>query len=238
MDSQSYSFTNRVCKTNHFLSIFTYFSIMKKITYPAAERNKDPILNVLKRVLSNTAPNLRLLEISSGAGVHAAYFAKEFPNITFQPSEFDTALFGSINAYRQEVENVARPVFIDVSQPCSEWQNEANVNLRCCANQFDYMLNINMLHISPITCTKGLFHNASELLKRGGLLITYGPYAVDGLLTPESNVRFDASLRRENPEWGIRDTSELCKMAIEKGITLQEVIDMPANNKCLIWKKE
>ncbi|XP_052894868.1 methyltransferase-like 26 [Anopheles moucheti] len=211
---------------------------MKKITFPAAERNKDPILNVLKRVLSKTEPNLRLLEISSGVGVHAAYFAKEFPNITFQPSEFDTTLFSSINAYRQEVENLALPIFIDVSQPCSEWQNEANVNQRCCANQFDYMLNINMLHIAPIACTKGLFHNASELLKRSGLLITYGPYAVDGLLTPESNVRFDASLRRQNPEWGIRDTRDLCKMAIDKGISLQESIDMPANNKCLIWRKE
>uniref|UniRef100_A0A182RWT0 Methyltransferase-like 26 n=1 Tax=Anopheles funestus TaxID=62324 RepID=A0A182RWT0_ANOFN len=209
---------------------------MKRITNPAGERNKDPILNVLKRVLSKTAPNLRLLEVSSGVGLHAAYFAKEFPNITFQPSEFDTSLFGSIDAYRQGVENVACPIFIDVSQPCSDWQNEANVNQRCCANQFDYMLNINMLHISPIACAKGLFHNASELLKRGGLLITYGPYAVDGILSPDSNVRFNESLQQRNPEWGIRDTNDLCKMALQKGITLEEVIDLPANNKCLIWK--
>ncbi|XP_052895515.1 methyltransferase-like 26 [Anopheles moucheti] len=211
---------------------------MEKITYFPAERNKDPILNLLKRVLSKTAPNLRLLEISSGVGVHAAYFAKEFPNITFQPSEFNMALFGSINAFRQGVENVAHPIFIDVSQPCSEWQNEANVNERCCANQFDCILNFNMLHGTSIACAKGLFHNASKLLKRGGLLIIYGPHAVDGILTPESNVRFDVLIRRENPEWGIRDTRDLCKMAIEKGLSLQELIDMPANNKCLIWKKE
>uniref|UniRef100_A0A182MK56 Peptidase S1 domain-containing protein n=1 Tax=Anopheles culicifacies TaxID=139723 RepID=A0A182MK56_9DIPT len=121
--------------------------------------------------------------------------------------------------------------------PCSEWQNDANVNLSGCASQFDYMLNINMIHISPIACAKGLFYNASELLKPGGLLITYGPYAVDGVLTPDSNVQFNTSLQQRNPEWGIRDTSDLCKMALQKGITLVEMIDMPANNKCLIWRK-
>ncbi|XP_035916912.1 methyltransferase-like 26 [Anopheles stephensi] len=205
---------------------------------PAGERNKDPILNVLKRVLSKTLPNLRLLEISSGVGLHAPYFAKEFPNITFQPSEFDTTLFGSIEAYRQGVENVRSPIFIDVSKPCQEWENDANINQQNSANHFDYMLNINMLHISPIACALGLFHNSSVLLKTGGLLITYGPYAVNGMLTPESNVQFNRSLRQRNPEWGIRDTSELREMAMQKGISLLEVIDLPANNKCIIWKKE
>uniref|UniRef100_A0A182SWW3 Methyltransferase-like 26 n=1 Tax=Anopheles maculatus TaxID=74869 RepID=A0A182SWW3_9DIPT len=205
---------------------------------PAGERNKDPILNVLKQFLSKTLPNLRLLEISSGVGLHAAYFAKEFPNITFQPSEFDTTLFGSIDAYRQGIENVRSPIFVDVSKPCHEWENEANVNEHNCAKHFDYMLNINMLHISPRACARGLFHNASVLLKAGGLLITYGPYAVNGVLTPDSNVQFNKSLQQRNPEWGIRDTSELSEMAILKGIKLLEAIDLPANNKCLIWKKE
>uniref|UniRef100_A0A6E8VZ48 Uncharacterized protein n=1 Tax=Anopheles coluzzii TaxID=1518534 RepID=A0A6E8VZ48_ANOCL len=102
--------------------------IMRRITNPAGERNKDPILDVLRRVLSKTEPNLRLLEISSGVGLHAAYFAKEFPNITFQPSEYDTTLFGSIDAYRQHVKNVEPPIFIDISKPCTDWQNEANIN--------------------------------------------------------------------------------------------------------------
>ncbi|XP_041779011.1 methyltransferase-like 26 isoform X1 [Anopheles merus] len=213
-------------------------NIMRRITNPAGERNKDPILDVLRRVLSKTEPNLRLLEISSGVGLHAAYFAKEFPNITFQPSEHDTTLFASIDAYRQDVKNVEPPIFIDISKPCTDWQNEANINLTSGANRFDYMLNINMLHISPIACAHGLFDNASQLLKRGGLLITYGPYAVDGTLTPESNVRFNESLQQRNPEWGIRDTKELSKLAASKGITLQEMIELPANNKCLIWKKD
>uniref|UniRef100_A0A182PCF9 Methyltransferase type 12 domain-containing protein n=1 Tax=Anopheles epiroticus TaxID=199890 RepID=A0A182PCF9_9DIPT len=162
--------------------------IMRKITNPAGERNKDPILGVLKCVFSKTEPNLRLLEISSGVGLHAAYFAQEFPNITFQPSEFDSTLFDSIDAYRQDVKNVQPPIYIDISKPCTDWQNEANLNHNSCANGFDYMLNINMLHISPIACAHGLFSNASKLLKPGGLLVTYGPYAVDGVLTPDSNV--------------------------------------------------
>lgn len=99
------------------------------------------------------------------------------------------------------------------------------------------MLNINMMHISPFQCSEGLFWNASRLLKQGGLLITYGPYAVDGKLTPESNVQFDASLKYRNPSWGIRDVRELEKLSNTNGITLKQMFDLPANNKCLIWEK-
>uniref|UniRef100_A0A182NNX2 Methyltransferase type 12 domain-containing protein n=1 Tax=Anopheles dirus TaxID=7168 RepID=A0A182NNX2_9DIPT len=212
---------------------------MRRLSNPAGERNKDPILGVLQRFFTKTQPNLQLLEISSGVGLHAAYFAQEFPNITFQTSEYDPSLFGSIEAYRREakVQNVLAPIRIDISQPCSEWNNEANINLSTSAGRFDYMLNINMLHISPFTCAEGLFRNASQLLKPGGLLITYGPYAVNGTLTPESNVRFNESLQQRDPEWGIRDTSVLQKLATLSGITLEEMIDLPANNKCLVWKK-
>ncbi|XP_053677340.1 methyltransferase-like 26 [Anopheles nili] len=214
-------------------------NIMRKIGNPAGERNKDPILAVLKRLFVKHEPNLQLLEISSGVGLHAAYFAREFPNITFQTSEFETNVFGSIESYRQEAktENVLPPVYIDISQPCSEWCNDANINLATSAERFDYMLNINMLHISPFACAEGLFRNAGQLLKQGGLLITYGPYAVNGTLVPESNVSFNQSLQQRNPEWGIRDTSVLQKLATLNGITLEEMIDLPANNKCLVWKK-
>uniref|UniRef100_A0A182R0W2 Methyltransferase type 12 domain-containing protein n=1 Tax=Anopheles farauti TaxID=69004 RepID=A0A182R0W2_9DIPT len=214
-------------------------NIMRRLSNPAGERNKDPILGVLQRFFAKTQPNLQLLEISSGVGLHAAYFAQEFPNIAFQTSEYDASLFGSIEAYRREakVQNVLAPIHIDISQPCSEWNNEANINLSTSAERFDYMLNINMLHISPFACAEGLFRNAGQLLKPGGLLITYGPYAVNGTLTPESNVRFNESLQQRDPEWGIRDTSVLQKLATLNGITLEEMIDLPANNKCLVWKK-
>ncbi|XP_058168192.1 methyltransferase-like 26 [Anopheles ziemanni] len=211
----------------------------RKYPNPAGERNKDPILNVLKRVFNTKEPNLFLLEIASGVGLHSTYFAHVFPNITFQPSEVDTSLFGSIAAYQHEaqLENLLRPTVIDISKPCSEWNNGANINLANSAERFDYMLNINMLHISPFACAEGLFQNASQLLKPGGLLVTYGPYAVNGILTPESNVSFNESLQRRNPECGIRDTSVLQKLATLNRMTLEEMIDLPANNKCLIWKK-
>ncbi|KFB35724.1 AGAP009967-PA-like protein [Anopheles sinensis] len=212
---------------------------IRKYPNPAGERNKDPILNVLKRVFNRNEPNLFLLEIASGVGLHSSYFAHVFPNITFQPSEVDMSLFGSIVAYQQEaqLENLLHPTVIDISKPCSEWSNGANINLANSAERFDYMLNINMLHISPFSCAEGLFQNASQLLKPGGLLVTYGPYAVNGILTPESNVSFNESLQRRNPEWGIRDTSVLQKLATLNRMTLEEMIDLPANNKCLIWKK-
>uniref|UniRef100_A0A2M4CK51 Putative agap009967-pa-like protein n=1 Tax=Anopheles darlingi TaxID=43151 RepID=A0A2M4CK51_ANODA len=204
--------------------------MMRKLANPAGERNKDPILGVLKRFLNITKPDQQLLEVSSGVGLHSPYFAAHFPNITFQPTEYDSSLFGSIEAYRQEANlpNVLEPFFLDVSKPLTELKKES----------YDYMLNINMLHISPFVCAEGLFANAGTLLKPDGLLITYGPYAVNGVLTPESNVRFNESLKHRDPSWGIRDTSVLEKLAIANGITLQEMIDLPANNKCLIWKKK
>uniref|UniRef100_A0AAG5DVF2 Uncharacterized protein n=1 Tax=Anopheles atroparvus TaxID=41427 RepID=A0AAG5DVF2_ANOAO len=230
---------NKMLPSVHSSPMFAYNPYSTKYPNPAGERNKDPILDVLKRVFNRHDPNLFLLEIASGVGLHSTYYAHVFPNIIFQPSEVEDTLFSSIFAYQQEagLENLLPPTFIDISKPCSEWSNDANINLSHTAERVDYMLNINMLHISPFACAEGLFQNASQLLKPGGLLVTYGPYAVNGTLTPESNVRFNESLQRKNPEWGIRDTSVLQKLASANWMTLEEMIDLPANNKCLIWKK-
>ncbi|XP_053695877.1 methyltransferase-like 26 [Sabethes cyaneus] len=214
-------------------------SHIRKLANPAGERNKQPILEVLNRFFDKSEPNKKLLEISSGVGLHAAFFAPQFPNIVFQPSEYDTSLFGSIEAYRAEanVPNLQSPIAIDISRPCTDWDNDHNVNFNSSAESFDYMLNINMIHISPFECSEGLFRNASQLLKKGGLLITYGPYAVNGKLTPESNVQFDISLKTRNPAWGIRDITALEKISAASGIALIQSFDLPANNKCLIWQK-
>lgn len=95
-----------------------------------------------------------------------------------------------------------------------------------------------MIHISPLTCTEGLFTNSAELLKPDGLLITYGPYGQNGVITPQSNVNFDQGLKMQNPEWGVRDIGLLKGMAEPCGLFLKDIIAMPANNKILIWKKE
>ncbi|XP_026469181.1 methyltransferase-like 26 [Ctenocephalides felis] len=204
-----------------------------KRTAAAAERNKEPILEVLKKYISNTAGYF--LEISSGTGQHIAHFAPNFPNVTFQPSEYDKDMMCSIHVWGEEcpTENVNPPLNIDVTQHWTKWPQSPMF----IKNNIDYIYNANMIHISPISCTEGLFSNSGELLKPDGLLITYGPYGQNGVISPESNVRFDEGLRMQNPEWGVRDINLLKQMAERHGIWLSEIIGMPANNKVLIWKR-
>jgi hypothetical protein len=104
--------------------------------------------------------------------------------------------------------------------------------------KLDLIICSNVIHISPWNCTLGLFEGSSALLKDGtGLLITYGPYAVDGILTPESNVNFDISLRSQNPEWGVRDIRDLKQLAQKNKMTFVSMHEMPANNKLLVFRK-
>lgn len=98
----------------------------------------------------------------------------------------------------------------------------------------DFILNINLIHISSFICTERLFHNAGQVLKRGGLLFTYGPYAFHGKISPESNVRFNSMLRSQNPQWGLRDIHQLATLAASAGMQLLEGVPMPANNHFLV----
>lgn len=208
----------------------------KMLRNPAGERNKQPILEVLKKFIDPDV-NTNLLEISSGVGMHASFFAEHFKKTTFLTSDFDTGVFDSINTYRRNCANVLEPVHIDISRDLNDWDAKfQDKNIRDCKNSFDYMLNINMMHISPFECSQGLFANSSKLLKKGGLLFTYGPYAVDGVLAPESNISFDQSLRSRDPSWGIRDIADLKKLAAANSMELLKVFDLPSNNKCLVWR--
>ncbi|BES92987.1 Chromosome 16 open reading frame 13 [Nesidiocoris tenuis] len=203
----------------------------------AAERNKQPILNALRQYLNLTASSPeKLLEISSGSGQHVAHIAPNYPNITFQPTEVEKASLRSIQAYVDEngLGNVEPPQFLDVRSSSDQWLNGAIAD-----GSYDYILNINMMHISDFSCTEGLFAGSGRILKPGGLLFTYGPYAVDGVITPESNVRFDLGLRQSNASWGLRDIQrQLVPLALKHGIDLKAVHDLPANNKLLVWKKQ
>lgn len=222
----------------------------RKQNYPAAERNSEPILNVLRTVLDDKNPGLKLLEISSGSGQHTAFFAPHFPNITFQPSEYEGSLLESIQCWKEEssTNNICSPMQIDITIPYTNWganpshsgpylNGQSNTDFKDMTNQLDYIVNINMIHISPFECTVSLFRNAAGLLKPNGLLITYGPYGMDGKITPQSNVDFDRSLRMRDERWGVRDLTKLSEFCKQFGFELQKFVDMPANNKTCIWRK-
>ncbi|XP_043467139.1 methyltransferase-like 26 [Leptopilina heterotoma] len=203
-----------------------------KEIYAAAERNKDPILSVLRNYIKKGVAQV-FLEIASGSGQHVAHFAPNFPNVTFYPSENgDPKLIRSIEAHTAEMSNVKTPTNIDIATNYKTWNNGFFKE-----STIDYMYTSNLTHVSPFECTISLFKNAGKLLNSDGLLFMYGPFAVDGNLSPESNINFDKSLRAQNSELGIRDTRDLQELADKNGLQLLEMKDMPANNKTLIWKK-
>jgi len=204
----------------------------KKRFAPSAEKNKDPILGVLKKYLPASEREQLCLEIASGTGQHVIHFASELSNISFQPSEYDETNLSSIQEYitDSKLMNILSPVKVDITSSIDQW------NL--IHQQYDLMININMIHISPWQCTLQLFKKAKQLLKGDGLLVTYGPYANQGIISPESNIKFNEYLIGNNPEWGLRDIKDLKIVASQNQFHLVAIEEMPSNNKCLIWKKK
>jgi len=191
---------------------------------PATERNREPILAVLRKVLPASGT---VLEIASGTGQHAVHFAKAFPDITWQPSDPDAAARASIAAWTAHaaLSNVRAPLALDVcSQP---WGIEAAQAVVC----------INMIHISPWAAAQALFDGAGKVLGEGGVLFLYGPYRRDGAHTAPSNAAFDAQLRATDPEWGVRDMEAVIALGAAQGMRCDEPVPMPANNFSLIFRK-
>jgi SAM-dependent methyltransferase len=192
---------------------------------PATARNRDAIVAVLERHLPEQG---LVLEVASGSGEHVLHFARAFPSLDWQPSDPDEAALRSIAAWSAEagLPNVRAPVRIDASR--ADWPVPAA----------DAILCINMIHISPWEATLGLLSGAARLLPPGGLLYTYGPYLQDGVETAPSNRAFDASLRAQNPAWGIRSVAAVAQAAAERGLALREIVPMPANNLSLIFRRD
>jgi SAM-dependent methyltransferase len=194
------------------------------LTAPAAERNKDPILAVLRRVLPETG---LVLEIASGTGQHIVHFAAALPRLAWQPSDPDPEMPASIAAWIAEtgLPNVRQPLAIDVRD--EQWPVE----------HADAVLAVNMVHIAPWTATVGLVRGAGRLLPVRGALILYGPYKRGGSHTAPSNEAFDAQLRASNAEWGVRDLEAVVDAARPQGLALEEVVKLPANNLTVVFRR-
>lgn len=191
---------------------------------PHVARNREPILDVLKRMLP--ARGL-VLEIASGSGEHAAYFAAALPSLIWQPSDPDTAALSSIAAHREDVglTNLLVPVPLDVTAP--SWPVAHADAILCC----------NMIHISPWAACEGLMAGAERTLSSGGILYLYGPYKISGCHTAPSNQEFDGYLRAQNPTWGIRDLDEVAALAKRHNFALVETVAMPTNNLSVIFSR-
>jgi hypothetical protein len=206
---------------------------------PATLRNRDPILGVLKKVTHSLDPKVlpnggTVLEVGSGTGEHAVYFAPRLPTVVWQPSEPDPDLRLSILAWQESfpAPNLRPPIDLDVRDPL--WPVEKTP----LDPAITAIVSINMIHISPWESCLGLMAGAGRILPTCGVLFLYGPFRCQGEHTASSNAQFDATLRAENPAWGVRDLEEVVEVAAQKGLMLQEVIPMPANNLSVVFQRK
>jgi hypothetical protein len=192
---------------------------------PATQRNREPILAVLRRVLPATG---LVLEASSGSGEHAVFFAAALPGIVWQPSEPDADNCVSIAAWIRHsgVSNVRPPLPLDVTD--ETWP----------IPRADALVNINMVHIAPWAACEGLMRGAGRLLAAGAPLYLYGPFHRGGRPTAPSNEAFDRGLRAQNPAWGVRDLEAVAAEAARHALALDEIVDMPSNNFSLVFRKQ
>ncbi len=193
---------------------------------PATERNREPILEVLRQVLPPTGT---ILEISSGTGEHAMFMAPQLAPRHWLPSDPNPDARASITAWRQATpwDNIYPPIDLDASS--DQWLVESKQPITA-------IVNINMIHIAPRSAYLGLFAGASRILPVGGILYLYGPFKQAGVHTAPSNAAFDQSLQSQNPEWGVRDLEEITAVAHSHNLTLQQVYPMPANNLSVVFK--
>lgn len=191
---------------------------------PAAARNRDPILDALRRHLP--AAGL-VLEVASGSGEHAIHFAVALPGLAFQPSDPEEAARASIDAWAASsgLPNIRPALAIDAA--AAGWPVAAADAVVC----------INMIHIAPWAAAEGLVRGAAAILPPGGPLVLYGPYRRGGAHTAPSNAAFDEDLRGRNPAWGVRDLEAVAALAAAQGFGPPEVTEMPANNLAVVFRR-
>ncbi|OLL29026.1 SAM-dependent methyltransferase [Burkholderia sp. SRS-W-2-2016] len=191
---------------------------------PSAERNREPILAVLRDALPASG---RVLEIASGTGEHAVCFAGALPGLDWQPSDADPDARASIAAWTAHagLANLRAPLALDVHQP--DWGVDA----------LDAVVCINMIHISPWSAAQALFDGAGRRLVDGGVLFLYGPYKRGGVHTAPSNEAFEQWLKSRDEQWGVRDMEAVVALGETAGLVCEQVVAMPANNFSLVFRK-
>lgn len=191
---------------------------------PATQRNREPILSVLREELPESG---LVLEVASGTGEHAVHFARALPQLAWQPSDPSPEALASIAAWREEggTENLLAPMKLDAAG--RDWP----------LDHADAFVCINMIHISPWAATEGLMSGAGKLLPAGAPLILYGPYRRAGHPLEPSNAAFDESLKARDPRWGLRELEAVAECAAASGLALSRVVEMPANNLTVVFRK-
>jgi SAM-dependent methyltransferase len=194
------------------------------LTSPAALRNRDPILDVLRPILP---PCGTILELASGTGEHVLHLARHLPQRRFQPSDPSADARRSIAAWAAaaRLPNLLPPLAIDAMD--ADWA----------VGRVDAIIAINMVHISPWAASVGLMAGAARHLGAGGLLYLYGPFREIGIGLAPSNLAFDQDLKARNPAWGLRSVEDLAGLAAAHGLTLEGRSEMPANNLSLWFRR-
>jgi hypothetical protein len=192
---------------------------------PQADRSKGPIIDVLRRVLPDRGI---ALEIGSGTGQHVMHFARAFPTLVWQPSDYDQVAIASIDSYRREAQlcNVREPLLLEVRK--RTWGN----------GLLDAVVAINLIHVTSWSVCEGLFEGARRHLRPDGVLFIYGPFKQDGGFHSDGNARLDAMLRQKNPDWGLRDLEAVAALGTARGILVEQVVDVPGDNLALVLRKQ
>jgi len=196
---------------------------MSKPFIPAADRNKDPIVTVLTRILDSVE---HVLEIGSGTGQHAVHFAAKLPHLVWQPSDLPACQEGIRSRVDEaRLTNLNAPIVLDVMQ--HPWPTV----------EVDAVYSANTVHYMPWAFVLSMFREISRLLPRAGVFALYGPFNYDGKFVSEGNRQLDKWLKFEDPRYGIRDFEALEILAADLAMRLGEDCTMPANNRLLVWER-
>ena len=203
----------------------------KRLFFPATQRNRKSIEGVLYKIIKK---NGSILEIGSGSGEHGVFFQKRFPKIVWQTSDPAPIHRESISSwidYEKLNKKMPQPLMIDVEK--IPWKIPLKL-----IYSLQGIISINMIHVAPWSCTEALFRESGKLLNKGRFLILYGPFKIDNKHTSQSNYFFDNSLKMQNSLWGIRNLEEVSDEGKKNSFFQQEIINMPANNFLIIYRKD